>query len=142
MWVGVDQYNPTDMCPICHDDYGTTQAIFKTPCGHFFHNNCLLDYCDANQGDIECPMCRSDIAEYCNDVYAFKERVLGNQNGSPLFEGNEHVLNIYNNQSGGKKRRNTRKRNTKKRNTRKRNTKKRNTKKRNTRKRNKKNKKY
>ena len=140
MWVGVNEYNPQDICPICHEDYGTTQAIFKTPCGHFFHNNCLLGYCDANQGDIECPMCRSDIAEYCNDVYAFKERLLGDPDGSPLFEDdkNDHILNIYNNQEGGKKRRNSKKRNSRKRNTRNRNSRNRNSRKRNSRKRNKK----
>jgi hypothetical protein len=71
MWVGLNEYNPTDDCPICQNEFGTTQAIFKTPCGHLFHNNCLLSWCDEKGGDIECPMCRSDIAEYCNDVYAF-----------------------------------------------------------------------
>ena len=71
MWVGLNEYNPEDMCPICHDDYGTTQAIFKTPCGHLFHNNCLLSYCDTNQGNVVCPICRADIEESCNDVYAF-----------------------------------------------------------------------
>ncbi len=69
-----------------------------------------------------------------------KERVLGNEDGTPLFEGNEHILNIYNNQAGGKKRRN--KRNTRKRNTRKRNTRKKNTRKRNTRKKKKRKYKY
>ena len=42
MWVGLNEYNPTDDCPICQHEFGTTQAIFKTPCGHLFHNNCLF----------------------------------------------------------------------------------------------------
>jgi len=75
----------------------------------FFHNNCLYDYCIKNRGNIKCPVCRSDIGYACTDVAGFKEKFLGNPDGSPLFEGNKHILDIYDaqvqNQEGGKKRR-------------------------------------
>jgi hypothetical protein len=109
MWVDDNEYNPTDKCPICQDDYGKTEAIFKTRCNHLFHNNCLYDYCVKNRGNIKCPVCRSDIGYACTDVAGFKEKFLGNPDGSPLFEGNKHILDIYDaqvqNQEGGKKRR-------------------------------------
>lgn len=113
MWLDISQYTPTDICQICQEDYGTEQAIFRTPCGHDFHNNCLSDYCESQNGNIVCPVCRSDIGESCMDVWAFKEHALGRADGGQLFNGNQHVLNIYNGQNmlpsqGGKRRRRTR----------------------------------
>jgi hypothetical protein len=73
MWLGVNQYNPDDICSICHENYGTSQAIYKTPCNHVFHNNCLNQYCEMYEGNIVCPICRSDLGDSCMDVWAFKE---------------------------------------------------------------------
>jgi hypothetical protein len=59
-------------------------------------------------GEILCPICRSDIGFSCLDVDAFKEKYLGNMDGKPLFNNNEHINKIYNsqvNEGGGKKRR-------------------------------------
>jgi hypothetical protein len=105
MWVDDTEYDPSETCPICLHEYGTSQAIFKTRCNHVFHNNCLNEYCDTHRGNIKCPICRSDIGYACTDVWTFKEKLLGNPDGSPLFNGNEHILNIYEGQEGGKKRR-------------------------------------
>jgi hypothetical protein len=52
-------------------------------------------------GEIVCPICRSDVEYACMDVWAFKNHMLGNTTGGPLFNGNEHLLEIYNNQRGG-----------------------------------------
>lgn len=97
-WIDPSQYDPNDICPICHDNYGTTQAIYKTPCNHIFHNDCLYGYCEAQEGEIVCPVCRSDIEYTCMDVWGFKKNALGNPRGEPLFNGNQHILAIYNNE--------------------------------------------
>lgn len=116
MWVGVEDYDSNDICPICHENYGTIQAIFKTPCNHLFHNNCLNDYCETYQGNVVCPVCRSDLNYSCTDVWAFKEQALMDSENRPLpFQENEHILNIYRNQNqisqqGGKKRIKTKRR--------------------------------
>jgi hypothetical protein len=105
-WLDPSQYYPFDICPICQDELGTEQAIYKTSCSHIFHNNCLNTYCGMK---IECPLCREDIINNCMDVWAFAEQALGHQDGRPLFDGNEHILEIYNRkdipQQGGKRRR-------------------------------------
>lgn len=95
-WLDTSEYTPTDICQICQEEYGTEQAIFRTPCGHDFHNNCLNGYCESQNGNILCPVCRANIGESCMDVWAFKEHALGSSNGAPLFNGNQHILNIYN----------------------------------------------
>lgn len=114
-WIDPSQYDANDICPICHDNYGTTQAIFKTKCNHIFHNDCLNGYCETYNGEVLCPVCRSDIEYACTDVWAFKEKALGNQNGDPLFNGNQHILSIYNNEHQGGRRRKKIKRNKSKR---------------------------
>jgi|688.fasta_scaffold439057_2 hypothetical protein len=105
-WIDTNEYDENDVCTICHENYGTTQAIYKTICNHKFHNNCLNDYCEHKNGDILCPVCRADIDYACMDVWAFKNKALGNTSGAPLFNGNEHITSIYNNQtetSGGRR---------------------------------------
>ena len=98
-WLSIDEYNSNDICPICHEEYGTTQAIYKTECGHIFHNNCLNDYCEHYDGNIVCPMCRANIGENaCMDVWAFKNKALGRLNNDLYFRNNPHVQSIYNSQ--------------------------------------------
>lgn len=113
MWLELNQYNPDDMCSICHENYGTTQAIYKTPCNHIFHNNCLNEYCEMYEGDVVCPICRSNLGDSCMDVWAFKEQSLSDQ---LPFKEDEHIVNIYQNQGqsaqqGGKKRKSRRTKN-------------------------------
>jgi hypothetical protein len=98
-WLSIDEYNSNDVCPICHEEYGTTQAIYKTECGHIFHNNCLNDYCEHYGGNIVCPICRANIGENaCMDVWAFKNKALGRPNNDLYFRNNPHVQSIYNSQ--------------------------------------------
>ena len=100
-WIDTSEYDRNDMCPICYKEYGTSEAIYKTRCNHTFHNDCLNGYCEYMDGEIVCPICRSDVEYACMDVWAFKNHMLGNTTGGPLFNGNEHLLEIYNNQRGG-----------------------------------------
>lgn len=103
--IDLSQYNPDDICPICHEKYGTTKGIYKTDCGHIFHNDCLYEFCEHKHGDISCPMCRADLGQTCHAVAAFKEKALGDD--VHLFNGNQHILDIYRNQisaQGGRRR--------------------------------------
>jgi hypothetical protein len=111
-WIDKNKYDPHEICPICHEEYGTTQGIYKTSCNHIFHNNCLNEYCELNNGEIQCPVCRGDLGHTCMDVWAFKEKSLGTDNDDKLFNGNQDILDIYNNQSssqGGKRVKKTKK---------------------------------
>jgi hypothetical protein len=90
-------------CPICLENFLDTpnQAIYKSDCGHIFHNNCMLRVCE---GPIEkriCPMCRTPLKDDCSDVYAFRHKAMVNQDdddeNAPVFE-DEEIQTIYENQ--------------------------------------------
>ena len=90
-------------CPICLENFLDTpnQAIYKSDCGHIFHNNCVLRVCE---GPIEkriCPMCRTPLKDDCSDVYAFRHKAMVNQDdddeNAPVFE-DEEIQTIYENQ--------------------------------------------
>ena len=87
-----------DTCPICLEKFADTpdKAIYKTDCGHIFHNDCILEICEQKNGDAKCPICRKPLENDCNDVYAFKEKVLGRMEkpDEPYFEDSE-IQNIY-----------------------------------------------
>lgn len=118
-WIEPDEYDEHEECAICQDSLGQEQAIFKLSCGHTFHNNCLVNWCEAKQGVITCPLCRVPVdSDVCNSVWSFQENVLDVSSIRNL----PHTLSIYKKQipidadkvGGNKKRR--RKPATKKRN--------------------------
>lgn len=95
-WINPSEYDPNEICALCQEEYGITTGIYKTDCNHIFHNDCLNDYCKHENGEIKCPLCRSDIEDACNDVWSFKNYLLGSASGKPLFNGNQHIQDIYN----------------------------------------------
>jgi len=84
-WVDNDTLPEKDVCPICHEEFSKTprQAIYKTDCGHLFHNNCLNEVCETNErsnAQPTCPICRRDLysdnSDQCTDVWAFANKTL------------------------------------------------------------------
>jgi hypothetical protein len=76
-WLTQNEYNPSNLCPICQEPLGTEQAIYKTVCGHIFHNNCLDDLCNIENGEPKCPVCRRELDyNMCMNVYCFREECL------------------------------------------------------------------
>lgn len=72
---------PKDNCAICRENLrNQRKAVYRTECGHYFHNNCLLELCDAPRpgplpGPLLCPICRRVLDESnCHEVFAFKEQ--------------------------------------------------------------------
>lgn len=46
-------------CPICRDPLtGQDKAAVKTPCGHYFHQECLATWCTSH---LDCPLCRQQV---------------------------------------------------------------------------------
>jgi hypothetical protein len=90
-------------CPICFQSFKNTpnMAIYKTSCNHKMHNDCLLNW--HAQGKDTCPICRTEINSNMDDVYSFKNKMLGRitsdfQEIAPsadYFNGKEDVLKIY-----------------------------------------------
>jgi hypothetical protein len=115
-WLAPGEYNENDICPICKSRLGTSAAIYMTECDHIFHNDCLDAECVSRNGNVNCPICSADLGNDCISVWGFKNKALGNANGAPLFNGNQHILSIYNNQGppsagpeGGRKQKKTKK---------------------------------
>jgi hypothetical protein len=94
-WIDVDNdntFNDDDECPICLNRFSDTPdlAIYKTDCGHIFHNNCLNRTCltaETAGNDLVCPSCRADLdtedSMQCTDVYAFRNKTLDTSNLDP-----------------------------------------------------------
>lgn len=103
-WLEPSEYDETEDCAICQEPLGQEQAIYQLRCGHKFHNNCLVNWCEAQKGSITCPLCRTDAGEgVCNGVWAFKEHGLGYMTTDKLSQNSPHTYAIYEKEpSGGK----------------------------------------
>jgi len=85
-WIDGDTVPEDEICSICLLKFSETpeQAVYKTNCGHLFHNNCLNNTCVSNERagrDLVCPICRADLETedgmQCTDVWAFTNNALG-----------------------------------------------------------------
>ena len=58
-------------CPICLEIIRSDHI--KTKCGHDFHKECLIEWCENQQKktNIKCPVCRGDIQETCDKIIPF-----------------------------------------------------------------------
>jgi hypothetical protein len=92
-WLDKTEYNPKEICSLCLEKYTKSKGVYQIlPCKHIFHNDCLNRYCEHEEGDIKCPLCRGDTEEYtCMDVWAFKNYALDPSS----LQGNKHLLKIY-----------------------------------------------
>lgn len=48
------------LCSICSEALDGSEMVVKTLCSHFFHEDCLADWCSNH---LNCPMCRRRISE-------------------------------------------------------------------------------
>ena len=60
-----------NICPICLETIRSNHI--KTKCGHDFHKECLIEWCENQQKktNIKCPVCRGDIQETCDKIIPF-----------------------------------------------------------------------
>ena len=96
-WVNKNDINNNESCGICNRLFQATPglAIYKTDCGHFFHNDCLYNKCNTNRNNWYCPICRARIDEnQCMDVWAFKNKILDER-----LLVNDGIREIYVNQA-------------------------------------------
>jgi rubrerythrin len=93
-WIPNKKINNNDRCSICNQIFEPNLAVYKTDCGHLFHNNCLNDKCETNRNNWYCPICGEPITEdQCTDVWAFKNKAMHERD----FNDNQ-VKGIYINQ--------------------------------------------
>ncbi|TNV77905.1 hypothetical protein FGO68_gene1903 [Halteria grandinella] len=56
---GMDELQPP-VCPICLDSIALDSLIYKTPCTHIYHKDCLDTWLTAH---TVCPYCRFNFEE-------------------------------------------------------------------------------
>ena len=56
--------NSKKTCSICIECFGKGQIIYKLPCGHIFHTECLVPWFDKKH---QCPYCKNDIRKHFDD---------------------------------------------------------------------------
>ncbi len=61
-WV-VNFSQKKDDCAICYDTLKTEteDKLYKTPCGHLFHAECLREW---GGKKAECPLCRQALPDF------------------------------------------------------------------------------
>ncbi len=95
-WIPNNNINYNEHCVICDELFRDTPnlAIYKSDCGHLFHNNCLNARCESNLNNWRCPICGEPISEdQCMDVWAFKNKSMNESD----FNDNQ-IRGIYINQ--------------------------------------------
>ena len=100
-WTNVKTLPGDDICPICLNKFSETpnNAVYTTNCGHHIHNDCLEEVCKQKGEESPCPICRTPLSMDCMDVWAFKNKALGNPNkpdDAPLDD--DEINKIYNEQ--------------------------------------------
>jgi len=60
-----------DRCPMCLETISSNHI--KTECGHDFHKECLLQWCEnqKKKTNIKCPVCRGNIQKTCDKIIPF-----------------------------------------------------------------------
>lgn len=48
----------SDMCTICLSEFETGERVLTLPCGHEFHDSCILEWFSNNH---VCPLCRLEL---------------------------------------------------------------------------------
>lgn len=63
-----------ETCAVCHDDYAAGDRLVDLPCGHFFHEGCILPWLGEHD---TCPVCRQVLADHqgANEVSLMWDRV-------------------------------------------------------------------
>lgn len=47
-------------CLICMETLASEEVVVRSPCAHFFHEQCLAKWC---KNHLDCPLCRADVGE-------------------------------------------------------------------------------
>jgi hypothetical protein len=56
------------LCPICQQTLLEDISKYKASCGHFFHKNCLLSFCERQVENQFCPLCSNPLQPDCNSI--------------------------------------------------------------------------
>jgi len=70
-WLEPNDYDQNAICQLCDKVLGTERAVYKTHCGHIFHNNCLLMQICKKKVNPNCPISHEFLGDDCSDVSKF-----------------------------------------------------------------------
>ena len=67
------------ICSICFDNINNLEWVYKTPCNHIYHIECLEEWRNTenskNCGFNTCPNCRSSFTDVDRTLYQSKEQI-------------------------------------------------------------------
>merc|ERR1719265_2693627 len=55
---------PPNECCVCSEEYTSATPMKRTPCGHYFHTECLEKWLKVAR---TCPLCRLDLEDAVED---------------------------------------------------------------------------
>ena len=67
------EYEQTDLCCICVDEFEDADSIRVTVCDHTFHDECLVKWLEhkiSKSEEPDCPECRCSLGEAKNSPKA------------------------------------------------------------------------
>lgn len=65
-----DDDRPSGDCCCCCEDFNADKAILRTPCAHYFHEECLAQWLKLAK---TCPICRQDLDQATEDLSVKRE---------------------------------------------------------------------
>lgn len=69
-----DDDRPSGDCCCCCEDFNDQKPILRTPCNHYFHEDCLAQWLKLAK---TCPICRQDLDQATEDASVIKEAEAG-----------------------------------------------------------------
>ena len=57
----VSDKNKATCCCICIEDFKNEQIVRQSPCGHIFHDKCIMEWIKTKIESPDCPQCRKEI---------------------------------------------------------------------------------
>ncbi|GKA95068.1 E3 ubiquitin protein ligase RING1-like protein [Tanacetum coccineum] len=56
--ITITHNNPTELCPVCKEQFVINDLVKKLPCKHIYHVECIVPWLECNSS---CPVCRFEM---------------------------------------------------------------------------------
>ena len=70
VYVDVEKIVSQPGCPVCSEDYTVGDNVTQLPCGHIYHNACVMPWLESK---LTCPICRYELVNVVPPVSDLQE---------------------------------------------------------------------
>ncbi|GKD16707.1 E3 ubiquitin protein ligase RING1-like protein [Tanacetum coccineum] len=85
--ITITHNNPTELCPVCKEQFVINDLVKKLPCKHIYHVECIVPWLECNSS---CPVCRFEMPKEAKKRSS-RSRVL---RFGEVVEDNEVMLGV------------------------------------------------